>query len=250
MTRFKLTVAYDGTEFLGWQVQPNGRTVQGTLEQTLQEIVGQARVKVHGSGRTDQGVHARGQVAHVDLETRMGARAILRALNARLPRDVRIMKSEPVEPDFHARRNAHGKEYRYFIHNSETIPPDRRLYALHDYHRLDLDAMRRAAAHFVGEHDVATFMAAGSIVPKTTVRTIYHADLVKNGSSIRFRVSGNGFLYRQVRSMVGYLLRIGRGEEDPDSVRQILLHPIERKARVPTAPPQGLFLWKVWYATP
>jgi len=245
--RFKLTVAYDGTAYSGWQVQPDKPTVQQVLEETLKTITGQSFVKVHGSGRTDQGVHGRGQVAHVDLETRMTADAVLRALNSRLPQDIRILKSAKVRSDFHARKQAAGKEYRYFVWNDPIILPDKRFYALHNYYKLDLAAMRRAAAFFEGEHDFAAFAANNSRVMETTVRTVYSFKISKRGPELTFRVSGSGFMYKQVRSMVGFLLQVGRGVEEPENVRDLLADPRPRKARIPSAPAHGLFLWRVWY---
>jgi tRNA pseudouridine38-40 synthase len=244
--RFRLTVAYDGTAYSGWQVQPHHPSVQQTIEETLQGIVGHA-VKLHGSGRTDQGVHARGQVAHVDLTCRMGAESVGRALNGRLPHDIRILKAALARPDFHARRSAAGKEYRYFVWNDATVLPDKRLYAAHAYRPLDVAAMRKAAALFVGRHDFASFTANPQREVESTVRTIFAFTVAKRGKEIVFRVSGEGFLYKQVRSMVGFLLRVGEGAEPPEAVRDLLASCAPRKARVPSAAAQGLFLWRVWY---
>jgi len=244
--RFRLTVAYDGTAYSGWQVQPHHPSVQQTIEETLQGIVGHA-VKLHGSGRTDQGVHARGQVAHVDLACRMSAESVCRALNGRLPHDIRILKAALARPDFHARRAAAGKEYRYFVWNDATVLPDKRLYAAHAYRPLDVAAMRKAAALFVGRHDFASFTANPQREVESTVRTIFAFTVAKRGKEIVFRVSGEGFLYKQVRSMVGFLLRVGEGAEPPEAVRDLLASCAPRKARVPSAAAQGLFLWRVWY---
>ena len=244
--RFKLTIAYDGTAYSGWQVQLTHATVQQTLEETIGSIVGH-RVKVHGSGRTDQGVHARGQVAHVDLSSRLDRIAIGRALNARLPGDIRVLKVVQVPATFHARRDARGKEYRYFVWNAPHMTPDRRLYNVHIHRPLDVAAMRRAADSFVGRHDFSSFTANPQREVETTVRTIYNFGITKRGGEIVFRVSGEGFLYKQVRSMVGFLLRVGAGAEPPEAVAELLEACAPRKARVPTAEPQGLFLWRVWY---
>lgn len=244
--RFKLTVAYDGTAYAGWQVQPHHRSVQQTIEETLKGIVGHA-VKVHGSGRTDQGVHARGQVAHVDLTCRLKAEAVRRGLNARLPEDIRILKATLARPDFHARRSALGKEYRYFVWNDATVLPEKRFYAAHVYRPLDVAAMRKAAAFFVGRHDFASFTANPQRVVASTVRTVFAFTVGKKGKEIVFRVSGEGFLYKQVRSMVGFLLRVGEGAEKPEAVRELLESCAPRQARVPSASAHGLFLWRVWY---
>ena len=244
--RFKLTVAYDGTAYSGWQVQPHHSSVQQTIEEALQGIVGHA-VKIHGSGRTDQGVHARGQVAHVDLACRMSAESVGRALNARLPQDIRILKASLAKPDFHARRSAAGKEYRYFVWNDPAMLPDKRLYAAHAYRKLDVAAMRAAARRFVGRHDFASFTANPRREVESTVRTIFSFTVSKRGKEIVFSVSGEGFLYKQVRSMVGFLLRVGEGAEQPEAVSELLTSCAPRKARVPSAAAHGLFLWRVWY---
>ena len=245
--RFRLTVAYDGTAYAGWQVQPRHPSVQQTIEEALAGIVGHA-VKVHGSGRTDQGVHARGQVAHVDLVCRMTPAAVGRALNARLPPDIRIRGVARARPDFHARRSAAGKEYRYFVWNGAQVLPDRRLYAAHVCRPLDVAAMRRAAAFFAGQHDFASFTANPQREVPSTVRRVFGVTVGKRGREIVFRVRGEGFLYKQVRSMVGFLLRVGEGAEPPEAVRDLLASCEPRKARVPSAPARGLFLWRVWYA--
>jgi len=244
--RFKLTVAYDGTAYAGWQVQPNHPSVQQTIEETLATIVGHA-VKLHGSGRTDQGVHARGQVAHVDLACRMNAESVCRALNARLPHDIRILKAVRARTDFHARRSAQGKEYRYFVWNDVMVLPDRRLYSAHAYRPLDVGAMRDAAQRFVGRHDFASFTANPQREVESTERTIFAFTVRKRGKEIVFSVKGEGFLYKMVRSMVGFLMRVGEGAEKPEAVSELLESCAPRKARVPSAPAQGLFLWRVWY---
>ena len=245
--RFKLTIAYDGTAYYGWQVQPGHTSVQQVVETELAVITGQASVKIHGSGRTDQGVHARGQVAHVDLVCRMSADSLCRALNSRLPPDIRILKAARAKPDFHARKSATAKEYRYFVWNDALVLPDKRLYFAHVYRPLDLAALRDAAKRFVGRHDFASFTANPNRVVESTVRTIFDFTVTRKGKEICFRVRGEGFLYKQVRSMVGFLLRVGTGDEPPAAVTELLSSCAPRKARVPTAPPQGLFLWQVWY---
>jgi len=244
--RFRLTIAYDGTAYAGWQVQLSRPTIQDTLEKTLEKIVG-TKVKVHSSGRTDQGVHAHGQVAHVDLVTRMDAGSVLRALNSRIPLDIRVLKSSLAKPDFHARRSAISKEYRYFVWHGPIMPPHKRLYAAHVYRPLNLTAMSRAAHYFVGEHDFSSFTAHSNQEVETTVRTITMFTVRATGNMICLRVRGTGFLYKQVRSMVGFLLRVGEGAEPPEAVRRILEHRLPRSERVPTAPAHGLFLWQVWY---
>jgi len=247
MPRFKLTIAYDGTAYYGWQVQPKHPSVQQRIETELAGITGQASVKMHGSGRTDHGVHARGQVAHVDLMCRMTPDALMRALNSRLPPDIRILKVTRAKPDFHARKSATAKEYRYFVWNDALVLPDKRLYMAHVYRPLNLALLRDAARRFVGRHDFASFAANPNRTVETTVRTIFDFTVTRKGKEICFRVRGEGFLYKQVRSMVGFLLRVGTGDEPPEAVTDLLAAHTPRTARVPSAAACGLFLWHVWY---
>ena len=247
--RFRMTCAYDGTAYYGWQTQPGIPCIQETIERVLAEIVKAPRVEIHSSGRTDHGVHARGQVFHCDLSTRMTARSLQMALNAqgRLPPDIRIRSCREVSADFHARFSAKSKEYRYYIWNTRLMPPDKRLYHAHVVRPLDVEAMRAAMAHFVGEHDFKAFSANPDRPVASTVRTIYAFELSRQGSRICFRVRGNGFLYKMVRSLVGFLIRVGWGQESPDAVPALLAPGNVRTARVPSAPAAGLFLWQVWY---
>lgn len=243
--RLCLTVAYDGTAYAGWQVQPHGITVQQTLEEAIGRIAG-AEVKLHGSGRTDQGVHARGQVAHVDLAHPIRPADLMKALNAILPVDIRVLRSRVVAPDFHARRSAAGKEYRYFIWNGDVVPPFVRLYRAHVRRPLDVAAMREAARLLCGGHDFGAFTANPNRVVESTVRTVTRLDVTRRGAEVVIRAEADGFLYRMVRSLAGWLIRVGEGAVEPAATRDIL-DSRERTARVPTAPPQGLFLWRVWY---
>ncbi len=245
--RFKFTCSYDGTAYFGWQVQPGKVNIQGTIEETLATIVKVDRVKIHGSGRTDQGVHARGQVFHCDLVTRMTARSLLKALNSRLPTDIRILSCTRCKKDFHARRDATSKEYRYRIWNTRITPPDRRLYHTTVPHKLNLTAMRQAIKHLIGAHDFGAFAANGDRPMATTVRTIYECSLTNRGSQITFAIRGSGFLYKMVRGIMGFLIRVGSGQEKPDAVIDLLKYQRHRTARIPSAPPRGLTLWHVWY---
>lgn len=244
--RFKLTISYDGTNYAGWQVQPGLPTVQQTIEDAIAVTSG-VQVKIHGSGRTDRGVHAKGQVAHFDLDTRMTAKSMMFALNSRIPPDIRINSVEIVPSDFHARRSAKAKEYRYVIWNGPVLPPQERLYAVQVHRPLDMELMRDGAARFVGEHDFVAFMANPQRTLETTVRTIYEFEITKRGRKITFRVKGSGFLYKQVRSMVGMLVRVGTGAEKAEKITEWLDSSAPRTAHVPSAQPQGLTLWKVWY---
>lgn len=249
MARYRVLVAYDGTDFSGWQRQADRRSVQQTIEEALLPLSpGGAPVDVNGSGRTDAGVHARGQVAHFDLAREIAGPSLRRALNDRLPEDVRVLRAEPAPPDFDARRSAHGKEYRYRVWNAEVADPVLRRYRLRVSRALDLAAMRRAAASFVGEHDFAAFTANPQRPVESTVRRVFSVEVAAEDDSpeVEIRVSGEGFLYKMVRSMAGFLLAVGTGKERPEAVAEVLASRV-RTARVESAPAQGLTLWRVWY---
>lgn len=246
MSRYRFVVAYDGTGYAGWQIQPKRMTVQQVLQDAFCDLTGEDQVKVHGSGRTDAGVHAVGQVMHVDLALRLPPGALVRALNVRLPRDIRMLSAEMVGDDFHARKSARAKEYRYYMYQGEIMLPHLRLYRAHIRKPLDVCAMREALAILEGQHDFAAFSANRDREADTTVRTIFHANLQEDGSELMISLCGDGFLYKMVRSVAGWLIRVGFGEV---SVRdtQTILSSCVRTASVPTAPPQGLFLWSVEY---
>jgi tRNA pseudouridine38-40 synthase len=245
-TRYRLEVAYDGTDLSGWQVQPQRTTVQGELERVLLELCGRA-VRVEASGRTDAGVHARGQVAHLDWPAvPMPPPRLMRALNALLPDAIRVLRVRRVAADFHARFSARGKEYRYFIDNAPVRMPVDRLYRAWIREPLDVAAMQAAALALVGCHDFAAFAANPNREIDGTTRTLHELRVTRRGTLITIRARGDGFLYKMVRSLAGYLIRVGRGEVAPDEARTILASRI-RTARVPTAPPEGLFLWRVYY---
>lgn len=245
MQRYRLDVSYDGTAYAGWQIQPNGVTVQQRLEEALRQVTSEA-AKVHGSGRTDQGVHARRQVAHVDLAQVRSPAGLRRALNAVLPADIRVLRVRAVPRSFHARKSVKRKEYRYVVWNAEVLPPFRRRAAHHVRGKLDVALMRRAAALLVGRHDFAAYTANPNRVVESTVRRVDRIDVRKRGSEIVIVVSGEGFLYKMVRSLAGFLVRVGEGSVAPEQALAIL-NSRRRTARVPTAPPQGLFLWNVEY---
>ena len=245
--RFKLTISYDGTNYAGWQFQDDTLpTLQGTCEKVLSKLFEQP-VRVNGSGRTDSGVHARGQVASFEVETRMEPGAILRACNAMLPQDIRVLKAERAGEKFHAQFDAKRKEYRYFIWNDAIMPPEKRLYHTHAPKPFDLAAMQKAAKHFVGEHDFCAFTANPQRDVKNTVRKIFLCEVKKTGKLFTVRVQGSGFLYKMVRSISGFLMRVGEGNESPDAALALLGEAAKRTARVPSASPRGLFLWRVWY---
>jgi len=245
MRRFKITVSYDGTSYFGWQVQPNAVTVQGCLEKVLFRLSGET-VKVHGSGRTDRGVHARGQVAHFDLQKSFTAKALGGGLNALLPDDIRVMRIESASAGFHARKHAVEKEYRYFIWNGNILPPNRRFDHLRVKQGLDVESMREAASYLIGCHDFASFTANSNDLVESTVRELFKLDIRKNGKEVVIIARGEGFLYKMVRSLTGWLLRVGKGEVMPEATKAMLESRL-RTSDVPTARPQGLFLWSVKY---
>lgn len=243
--RYKLTLSYDGSAYAGWQIQPIHRTIQGELEKVLTTFTGH-KVKVHGSGRTDQGVHAVGQAAHTDLPLKLSGPELRKTVNALLPADIRLMHAMRIAHDFHARRSAVSKEYRYFIWNDEIVPPFLRLYRTHIRIPLNVSAMRAAAAVLAGRHDFAAFTANPHRQVESTVRHLTQLSVRRRGKEIIIIARSEGFLYKMVRSLAGLLIRIGMGTVPASEVRHILKSR-ERTAHVPTARPQGLFLWRVWY---
>ena len=243
--RYRATIAYDGTDFSGWQIQPGQRTVQLELEQALTSLTGQT-TRVNCSGRTDAGVHARGQVVHFDLATRIPLARFKLALNSKLPPDVRVLTLQTVRIDFDARFSATGKEYRYFIWNDAQLLPDVRRFRYHVRIPLDVRAMRRAARLLEGRHDFAAFCANPGYEREGTVRRLYALRVTRRGPEVTIVAEGEGFLYKMVRSLAGFLVRVGLGELDPADATRILKSR-ERTARVPTAPGSGLFLWRVSY---
>ena len=244
--RYKLTIAYDGTNYGGWQVQPNRNTVQAEIERVLEKMTC-TQIRIHHSGRTDAGVHAKGQVAHFDVDKDWEPWRLQNGLNGLLPGDIRIMKVQRVKDDFHSRFNAVGKEYRYFIWNGPAVPPELRLYRLHECRKLDMAAMKMAAAQLVGTHDFASFTANPKREIGGTVKTVTDITVTRSrAGDIKICVKGKGFLYKMVRSIASFLLRVGTGELDASSAAHFLEHP-GRTKDIPTAKPHGLFLWKVDY---
>lgn len=237
--RIMLTVAYDGTNYCGWQVQKNGNTIEGELNRCLSELL-KEDIRVIGGSRTDSGVHALGNIAVFDTKARMPAGKISYALNQRLPEDIRIQESKEAPTDFHPRHCRSRKTYEYRIYNAEFPMPVRRLYSYFTYVPLDEKRMQDAAAYFVGEHDFKSFCSAGAVV-ETTVRTIFDMQVYREGKEITIRVTGNGFLYNMVRIMAGTLIEVGRGNIEPSEIKRIL-EQRDRGAAGPTAPAEGLTL--------
>ncbi len=239
--RVRLTVAYDGTNYHGWQVQKNGVTIEGELNRCLSELL-QEPIEVVGASRTDAGVHALGNVAVFDTESRMPAEKISYALNQRLPEDIRIQRSEEVPADWHPRRCASRKTYEYRIYRGEFPMPTKRLYSLFTYHPLDVELMRQAASFLVGEHDFKSFCQAGTQA-ETTTRTIYRLDVEEQGAELVIRVCGSGFLYNMVRIIAGTLMEVGQGKRTPAAMEDVLSAK-NRGAAGATAPAHGLTLVK------
>ncbi len=244
--RVKLIVAYDGTAYCGWQLQPNGRTIEGELNQALSSLL-QEDIHVIGASRTDSGVHALCNIAVFDTQTRIPAEKISYALNQRLPEDIRIKKSCEVAADFHPRHCSSRKTYEYRIYQDSFPEPVRRLYTHFTYVPLDMDRMREGAAWLIGEHDFKSFCSAAAVV-ETTVRTILSINIEKQGKEIVISVCGTGFLYNMVRIIVGTLMEVGRGSYPPEHVREIL-EAKDRQAAGPTAPACGLTLVNYTFAS-
>lgn len=241
MKRVKLVVAYDGTAYHGWQLQPGVPTIEGELNKSLRDLL-QEEIQVIGASRTDCGVHALCNVAVFDTNTRIPAEKISYALNQRLPEDIRIQSSMQVPDHFHPRHCASKKTYEYRILNCPFPIPTKRLYAHFTYVPLDVEKMAQAAEFLVGEHDFKSFCAAAAVV-ESTVRRIYELHVEKKDSEIVIRVQGSGFLYNMVRIIAGTLMEVGRGNLEPEKVREIL-DAKDRQAAGPTAPACGLTLVK------
>ncbi|MEZ3464540.1 MAG: tRNA pseudouridine(38-40) synthase TruA [Lachnospiraceae bacterium] len=241
MKRVMLTVAYDGTNYHGWQLQPNVTTIESVLNGALSALLKQ-EIKVIGASRTDTGVHALGNIAVFDTQARMPAEKFAYALNQRLPEDIRIQDSREVPPCFHPRRQESRKTYEYKILNSAFPMPVCRLYAHFTYVPLDVVSMQKAAAYLVGEHDFKSFCSVNTTA-ETTVRTIYEATVEKCGDMITIRVTGSGFLYNMVRIIAGTLIEVGRGNRPPERMQDIL-RACDRAQAGPTAPACGLTLVK------
>lgn len=244
MKRVKLVVAYDGTNYHGWQVQDNGITIEEVLNRTISELV-QEDIKVIGASRTDAGVHACGNVAVFDTESRIPGDKFSFALNQRLPEDIRIQESCEVDADFHPRYADTVKTYEYNILNRRFELPTKRLYAAFCYYPMDIERMNRAAAYLVGEHDFKSFCSAGAQV-QTTVRTIYAVNVTKADDMVHIRITGNGFLYNMVRIIAGTLMQVGTGLMEPEQVKEIL-EARDRSKAGPTAVAKGLTLVEIRY---
>jgi tRNA pseudouridine38-40 synthase len=248
-TRIKLTIAYDGTGYQGWQLQNVGTGVQQLVEEALAKLFPGGSHRLHSSSRTDTGVHALGMVAHVDLplaKSRMTPRKLRIAINAYLPEDIRVLESTRAKPDFHARFHASGKQYRYTVWNHPAMNPLLRGRAWHVPMKLDYAAMKHAAKLFVGKHDFRSLATNRGQVLKNAVRTMSRCDVTRSGAQLTFIIEGDGFLYKMCRSIVGTLVQVGKGRFSETDIRKILAAE-NRSAAGMTAPAEGLVLWKVFY---
>jgi tRNA pseudouridine38-40 synthase len=242
---YKMLVAYDGTAYRGWQVQPGSETIQGRLGEALSDMA-KTTVDITGAGRTDAGVHALGQAAHFRLERAIPTEGILRGINSMLPRDIRILAVEEAPSEFHARYSARSKTYRYYLERDPVPLPFRSRFVVHHPHELSLEALDSAARLFVGEHDFAAFRAS-SCGAKTTTRQIFESRWFTEGTELVYEVSGTGFLHHMIRNMVGTLLEIGNGKRDVASITE-LFESGDRNQAGPTAAAKGLHLIRVDYS--
>lgn len=242
MKRIMLTVAYDGTNYCGWQSQPTGLSVEEVLNRALSDRLGE-EIRVKGVSRTDSGVHARGNLCVFDTQTPIPPEKICYAVNERLPEDIVVRSSKEVPPDFHPRKCDSLKTYEYTLYHDSLPDPLKRLYTTYYYRRLDVRRMREGAAFLIGEHDFSSFCSAGSQA-ESKVRRITALNIEEEGTRIVFRISGTGFLYNMVRIIVGTLLRVGTGFWPPEKVEEIL-QAKDRQAAGPKAPAEGLCLTEI-----
>jgi tRNA pseudouridine38-40 synthase len=244
MRNLKLTLAYDGTDFHGWQIQPDLRTVQGELQRALQKLLNHD-VTVTGSGRTDAGVHAHGQVANVETLRSMDTDAVLRGANALLPSEIRVLSVEEVSADFHARRSARSKTYEYHIWRHPIVSPFHCRYVYAFHYPIDEELLDRGTEFFIGTHDFTSFCAAATEIEDRT-RTIYEANWDRSEGTWVFRIRGNGFLQYMVRTIAGTLLEVGQGRLVPEKLPEIF-ESKDRRVAGPSLPPHGLHLIEVKY---
>jgi tRNA pseudouridine38-40 synthase len=245
MQRYKCIISYDGSGFSGYQVQPNKRTVQSELEAVLSKMHKGESIRVAASGRTDAGVHARGQVIHFDSPLTIAENKWEMALNSMLPEDMSILSVKRVSASFHARFDAVGKEYHYVLHLSSKRNPFRRKFAYQYPYQINIEAMRQASKFFLGTHDFTSFCSAKTEV-EDKVRTIETIDFIQQDDLLTLRFVGNGFLYNMVRILVGTLLEVGAGDRRPEEILSII-EKKDRRFAGKTAPAQGLYLWQVFY---
>jgi tRNA pseudouridine38-40 synthase len=248
LVKIRLVIAYDGGNYQGWQIQKVGLGVQQLIEESMARLF-QQHFRLHSSSRTDAGVHARAMIAHFELpraKFKMTAAKLPLAINANLPPDIRVMGAREAAQDFHARFDAKGKQYRYFIYNHPVMDPLLRQYAWHVPQKLDFAAMRKGSTYFLGKQDFAAFANNRSYKMETTVRTLHRCDLQRKGPLLTFIIEGDGFLYKMCRGIVGTLVQAGQ-ERFPPSALGKMLESKDRRMAGMTAPAHGLVLWKVFY---
>lgn len=243
----RLTLAYEGAGYHGWQIQQDQPTIQGLVRDAIQRITGE-KISLIGSGRTDAGTHARRLVANFRTKSSIDAARLLRALNGMLPSDIRVIRAQQVHADFHAQRDASSKIYRYQIYTGAILPPHLAREFFHFPHPLDIALMQRAAKIFAGRHDFASFAKAASTAGiASTVRTVYRSELARRGHGLIYTVEGNGFLHHMVRNLVGTLIEVGRSRMTLKELRELFALHDRRRAGF-TAPAHGLVLMRVCYA--
>lgn len=245
MDRLKCIISYDGTNFSGFQVQPNQRTIQGDIETALKKLHKEHHIRIYASGRTDTGVHAHGQVIHFDSPLSISTEHWVKALNALLPDDIAVNDIQVVDSNFHARFNVIKKEYRYFCSNQKNRNVFRRNFCYYYPFPINLEQIVQSTNYIIGTHDFTSFCSAKTDI-EDKVRTIYEIEVYEEANEIVFRFVGNGFLYNMVRIIVGTLLEIGQGKLRPEEL-PIILEQKNRQASGKTAPGHGLHLWQVWY---
>ncbi len=246
--KVKCTIAYDGTHYSGWQIQPNHLTIQEVLEKYLSQIL-QEKIKVIGSGRTDAGVHALGQIAHFTTSKDFDPKKLTASLNRLLPPDIRIQTLEVTSPSFHARFSAKQKTYFYHLYLNPILPPFKRNYALHVHQTLDINLLKKAAQEFIGRHDFTSFAnhAHEGAAANKPIKNLYRLDIIEEEGGLRLEFEGDGFLYKMVRNIVGTLIEIASGKRDLTDIPTIFAAK-NRQLSGKAAPPHGLFLIKVDYS--
>ncbi|PIS01987.1 MAG: tRNA pseudouridine(38-40) synthase TruA [Chlamydiae bacterium CG10_big_fil_rev_8_21_14_0_10_42_34] len=243
--RYKLIISYDGTNYSGWQVQKNAPSIQSLIQNALQTVL-RHPLNLTGSGRTDAGVHAKGQTAHFDTDIHFEPYRLRGSLNSLLPADIRIVDILPVAADFHARYSASGKVYHYHLHLDPISDPFTKLYCHQVFGSFDLEKLKKGAGYFIGTHDFISFANVKDEPQKDTTRTIKRLDIIEQKGGVRLEFEGNGFLYKMVRNITGLLLDIGAGRVQIEEIPQIFEARDRRKAGT-AAPAQGLFLYEVKY---
>ncbi len=246
MPKLKCTISYDGTNYAGFQIQAHKNTIQAEIERVLKKIHKGKFVRIYPSGRTDAGVHAKGQVFHFSTDINIGDDDWKKAFNTLLPNDIFVHSVEHVQDDFHAQYDALEKEYRYVVLNSKERDVFQRNYMYHVRYPLDIEKMNEACKVFKGTHDFTSFCSMRSNVKGDKIRTIYDIYCVQNDKTFQFTIRGNGFLHHMIRIMVGMILDVGSGKTEIDTIEKAIAKKDRREAGV-TIPPEGLYLWKVTY---